>query len=308
MPAGQLPRAVVHRLPLRLRRAVLFREAHGRWPADRRPRTFTEKVNWRVVHDRRPLIGRLGDKLAMKAYAADVVPALRIPVVLWSGTDVGALADVDLPERWVLKPNHGTMRVHLGTGRPDVADLRRITTGWLDEPLFRSRGEWVYSQARRLLLVEEFLGDGAPPADHKFLVFGGRVELVQVDTGRFGDHRRRLYTRDWTPVDVVEAVTPGPVTPPPATLPEMLELAEALGSAFDFVRVDLYDVGGEVWFGELTPYPGGGLDPFDPALDDRLGALWRLPPRSAVRGRSGFRPRWPGGGRPARRGARRCGG
>ena len=285
MSVRQFWRAVVVRLPLRFKRAVLYREAQGRWPADRHPRTFTEKVNWRVVHDRRPLIGRLGDKLAMRAYAAQVCPELKVPAVLWTGTDVAALADVDLPERWVLKPNHGTMRVHVGTGRPDVADLRRITSGWLEEPLFRTRGEWVYSQARRVLLVEEFLGSGEPPADHKFLVFGGRVELVQVDTGRFGEHRRRLYTRDWTPVDVREAVAPGPVTPPPASLPEMLAVAETLGAAFDFVRVDLYDVAGEVWFGELTPYPGGGLDPFDPELDERLGALWQLPPRSAVRAR-----------------------
>jgi hypothetical protein len=279
-----LPRGVVHRLPLRLKRAVLYREAHGRWPR-RRPRTFTEKVNWRVVHDRRPLIGRLGDKLAMRDHAAEVLPSLHIPSLLWSGTDVGALAAAALPERWVLKPNHGTMRVHIGAGRPDVAELRRITTGWLDEPLYRSRGEWVYSQARRVLLVEEFLGSGEPPADYKCLVFGGRVALVQVDTGRFADHRRRLYTRDWTPVDVAEDVAPGPPAPPPATLPRMLEVAEALGAAFDFVRVDLYDVDGEVWFGELTPYPGGGLDRFDPVLDERLGALWQLPPRSAVRAR-----------------------
>jgi hypothetical protein len=282
--AWQVPRPVLFRLPLRLKRAVLYREAHGRRPR-RPPQTFTEKIDWRVVHDRRPLIGRLGDKLAMRAYATDICPTVRIPAVLWSGTDVAALADMDLPDRWVLKPNHGSMRVHIGTGRPDVAELRRITTGWLDEPLFRTRGEWVYSQARRLLLVEEFLGSGDPPVDFKFLVFGGRVELVQVDTGRFGDHRRRLYTPDWTPVDVAEAVAPGPVTPPPTSLARMLEVASVLGAAFDFVRVDLYDVDGEIWFGELTPYPGGGLDPFDPALNARLGALWSLPPRSAVRAR-----------------------
>jgi hypothetical protein len=109
--------------------------------------------------------------------------------------------------------------------------------------------------------------------------------LVQVDTGRFGDHRRRLYTPDWTPVDVVEDVAPGPVTPPPASLPRMLEIASALGAAFDFIRVDLYDVAGEVWFSELTPYPGGGLDRFDPALDELLGSWWQLPPHSALGGR-----------------------
>ena len=280
MRAVSLPDGVLFRLPLRLKRAVLFRRAHGRRPGRR---TFTDKVNWRVVHDRRPLIGQLGDKLAMRAHAARVLPSLPAPRVVWAGTDVADLAAVDLPERWVLKPNHGTTRVHIGRGRPDVAELRRITAGWLEEPLYRTRGEWVYSQARRLLLVEEFLGSGEPPVDLKFLVFGGRVELVQVDTGRFGDHRRRLYTPGWTPVDVEEDVAPGPVTAPPASLPEMSAVAEALGAAFDFIRVDLYDVDGEVWFGELTPYPGGGLDRFDPVLDEQLGAAWRIPPRRAVR-------------------------
>jgi TupA-like ATPgrasp len=277
--------AVVLRLPLPLKRAVLYRQVHGRWPG-RPPRTFTEKVNWRVVHDRRPLIGQLGDKLAMKDYARRVLPGLNIPRVLWTGTDVAELAGCALPERWVLKPNHGTARVHVGVGTPDVAHLRQVTSGWLDEPLYPTRGEWVYSQARRLLFAEEFLGaDGEVPADHKLLVFGGRVRLVQVDTGRFGAHRRRLYTPDWQPVDVDEAVEPGPVTAPPRSLPAMLAVAERLGSAFDFVRVDLYDVAGEVWFGELTPYPGGGLDRFDPELDRVLGAEWQLPPRSAVRAR-----------------------
>ncbi|NEL55940.1 hypothetical protein, partial [Goekera deserti] len=161
----QLPAAVVRRLPLAAKRAVLFRRAHGRLPRDRRPVTFTDKVNWRVLHDRRPLVGQLGDKLAMRAYAAQVCPDLPAPRVLWTGTDVAALAGVDLPERWVLKPNHGTIRVHVGTGPPDLAQLRRVTTGWLDEPLFPERGEWVYSQARRLLLVEEFLAPaGLAPA------------------------------------------------------------------------------------------------------------------------------------------------
>ena len=276
-------RAVVRRLPDRPKRALLFRQAHGRWPRQRRPQTFTEKINWRVVHDRRPVMGLLGDKLAMREYAARVCPDLPAPRVLWAGTDPRELSHVDLPERWVLKPNHGTMRVHVGSGRPDVEHLLGVTTDWLEEPLYPDRGEWVYNQARRLLLVEEFLGEDL--ADHKFLVFDGRVGLVQVDTGRSGPrHQRRLYTPDWTPLDVVEPhLSLGPATPPPAGLPAMTAAAEALGRTFDFIRVDLYDIGGAVWFGELTPYPGGGLDPFDPDLDRDLGARWVLPPRQAVR-------------------------
>ena len=278
-------RAVLRRLPVGPKRALLFREAHGRWPRGRRPETFTEKINWRVVNDRRPLVGQLGDKLRMKEYAVRVCPQLSVPRVLWAGTDVRELAGTQLPEQWVLKPNHGTMRVHIGSGRPDPAQLARTTAGWLDEPLYRDRGEWVYSRARRLLLVEQLLGQS--PADYKFLVFGGRVRLVQVDTGRStGAHQRRLYTPGWTPLPTVEPhMALAPAMPAPAALPGMTAVAEALGREFDFIRVDLYDVGGTVWFGELTPYPGGGLDPFDPHLDRELGAWWTLPPRRAVRGR-----------------------
>jgi hypothetical protein len=278
-------RAVLRGLPDRPKRALLYREAHGRWPRGRAPRTFTEKINWRVVNDRRPMIGRLGDKLAMKDDAAASCPDLRIPRVLWAGSDLAEISRLALPERWVLKPNHATMRVQLGAGPPDVEALREVTAGWLDEPLYRDRGEWIYSQARRLLLVEEFLG--AELADYKFLVFGGRVRLVQVDTGRHGTrHARRLYTPDWVPLPVVDPhMAMAAAAPPPSSLGTMTAVAEALGRDFDFIRVDLYDVDGVVWFGELTPYPGGGLDPFDPGLDRLLGGWWTLPPLDAVTGR-----------------------
>ncbi|HCB74662.1 MAG TPA: hypothetical protein DEP91_00545, partial [Sphingomonas bacterium] len=62
---------------------------------------------------------------------------------------------------------------------------------------------------------------------------------------------------------------------PPAALARMIEGAETLGAGFDFVRVDLYDIAGTPRFGELTFYPGSGLDRFDPpSLDRLLGRLW----------------------------------
>ena len=84
MSGWQLPRSVLVRLPLRLKRAVLFFEAHGRRPGRT---TFTDKVNWRVVHDRRPLIGQLGDKLALKAYASATCPAERWIITSVRGAD-----------------------------------------------------------------------------------------------------------------------------------------------------------------------------------------------------------------------------
>jgi hypothetical protein len=282
-----LYRAVVQRLPLKQKRAMLYFRVHRRFPRLRDPRTFNEKVNWRVVNDRRPVIGLMGDKLAMKDYAAQVCPDLAIPRVVWSGTDVGELAGVELPEHWVIKPNHRAYNVHFGSGRPDVEELRRVTDGWLEETLFKENCQWAYSVARRVLLVEEFLGTpGQAPADYKFYVFRGQVALIQSDVGRFSaDHRRQYLTPDWTMIashgGADDDRTP---LPAPASLPEMTAIASVLGREFDFIRVDLYDIDGTIWFGELTPYPGAGLDPDEPeGWDERLGRLWTLPPLDEVR-------------------------
>ena len=42
----------------------------------------------------------------------------------------------------------------------------------------------------------------------------------------------------------------------------MMKVAEALAAGFAFVRVDLYDTPGGVYFGELTFTPGAGMDHF----------------------------------------------
>ena len=124
--------APLNRLSPRLHRRVRYLLIHGRPLRLRRPRAFTEKVNWRCLHDRREVLVATCDKLAMKQWAAERGgPDLRIPRTLWSGTDLGELADVDLPDRWVLKPNHRSGLVLFGAGPADVPALRAATRGWL---------------------------------------------------------------------------------------------------------------------------------------------------------------------------------
>jgi len=282
-PLKEAALVVDRRMPVSVRRRVRYLVRHHRLLHLRNPRTFTEKVQWRTVHDRRDLIAFTCDKLAMKEHALQAgLSELRVPRTYWAGTDLRELTGVDLPERWVLKPNHRFGLVHLGSGAPDVDRLVATTRGWLDE--VRSlRGEWAYSQARRCFVVEEMIGT-EPPDDFKFFVFEGEPRLVQYSTDRFSTgHRARLYTPDWRPAGGTGYQMPD-VIAPPARLDEMLSVASTLGKPFDFIRVDLYDVDGATWFGELTPYPGSGLRRFDPReLDEQLGAAWTLPRGEGIR-------------------------
>jgi hypothetical protein len=236
-----------------------------------------------MLYDRRPILEWTCDKLAMKEYAAKV-PGLHIPRTFWSGTDIGELEGVELPEHWMLKPNHRSGLVHFGHGKPDMPSLRKITAKWLETYEADQLSEWAYSKSRRLILAEELLGEpGSPPSDYKFFVFAGEVAAVQVDNDRFTAHTRHIYSADWTPLGVTSAGYPlAAPEPAPANLDKMIAIASELGRPFDFIRVDLYNIDGDIAFGEITPYVGSGLDTFDPgSFDAELGKKWTLPGLSA---------------------------
>jgi hypothetical protein len=273
--------SAICKLPLRARRWALFVCANRQIPHVRSPRTFNDKLNWRILNDRRPLLEWTCDKLAMKDRAREV-PGLHIPRTLWTGTDLLELASVGLPEHWILKPNHSTGLIYFGHGRPDIEQLSAVTANWLRPAEAEKFGEWAYSKARRTLLAEEVIGTpGSPPRDYKFLVFEGDVVVIEVDVGRYSTHQLRFYLPDWSPLEVQAGVYPlPPLEPAPANLDRMLAAAAELGSGFDFIRIDLYNIGGDVYFGEVTPYPASGLVPFFPAsFDVELGARWTLPRR-----------------------------
>lgn len=285
--ARTLRRLVAERLPVSVRRLYWYHRRFGRLMPLVRPSTFTDKVNWRILRDRRPLLEGTCDKLWMKEHAARRAPGLvRVPQTYWAGTDLAELARVDLPQRWVLKPNHSTGKVVLGEGPADVAELARQTEGWLAEDLSRRTGEWAYRTARPVLLVEEFIGEpGQTPDDLKVYVFDGVPRLVQVHSSRFEGHRSRVYTPSWSPRPWLAGYPAGPDAPRPVRLEEMLEAAGALAEGFDMLRVDFYEHEGVLWFGETTPYPGSGMIDVDPEMDDELGRWWSLPRAQGSPGR-----------------------
>lgn len=267
---------LMRKLPSGPSRRALFIYHHRHLPHLRNPLTFNEKVNWRILYDRRSILEWTCDKLAMKEYAAKT-SGLRVPQTYWSGSDLRELLDVELPEHWIFKPNHRSGLVFFGHGKPDVASLKRLSVDWLRPVEGKKLHEWAYLKARPLLLVEELIGaPGQVPKDYKFFVFRGEVALVQVDMDRHIAHTRRMYLPDWTPLNATLAHYPlGPSELPPANLSEMLAIASELGRPFDFIRVDLYTVGDEIFFGEVTPYCGSGLDRFVPeSLDAYLGGKW----------------------------------
>lgn len=268
-------------LPISWKRRALFRRNHG-YSLPRQPKTFSEKIQWRMIHDRRELIAVGGDKIRMKEYASCVCPELPIPETLWWGEDLKGVAQHHWGCDWILKPIAGSGYAVFGTG--SVADAVDIEDLLHWRPKHAAlHGEWAYSTARPGYLIEKRIEmvDGGVPADYKFYVFAGRVEMIYFATPRSEVESHRFYSPDWTPLDIRRADVPlAPVTPRPESLTQMLEYASRLGEAYDFVRIDLFDADGKIYFGEISPYPAGGLRRFLPdGTDLKLGEKWVLPRR-----------------------------
>src|SRR5258707_478012 len=111
--------SAIYKLPTGASRRALFASTHRRMPHFRKPLTFSDKVNWRILNDRRPLLEWTCDKLAMKEHARHV-PGLHIPDTLWAGTDLRELTSARLPEHWILKPDHRTGLVYFGHGQARI--------------------------------------------------------------------------------------------------------------------------------------------------------------------------------------------
>ncbi len=253
---------------------------HGRLPDLENPLLFTELVQDRKLNVRDPQYALLADKVRVKTEVARRIGEDWVTPTLWHGTE---LPDQPCwPEPFVVKSRHGcNQTAFVLTGGEDWQAIQKKSRGWMARRYGYWLDEWLYQSIPKGILVEPFIGTGPDlPIDFKFYVFAGRVEFIQVHLGRGKRHRWILFDRSWSRVS---AATSDPDPARPKSFYRMIDAAEELGRDLDFVRVDLYDVDKGPRFGELTFYPGSGLDRFDPvALDQLLGRHW-LHAKSSLR-------------------------
>jgi TupA-like ATPgrasp len=263
---------VAHGWGARLRIFLTFAWRQRRIVEVALPRRFTDRVQRRKLDDRDPRMVEWTDKIRAKALAAKALGPEWVTPTLWTGAFLPP--DPVWPRPFVVKSRHGcNQNAFVHDEAFDWAALRQRARNWVKRPYGRWLDEWAYQDVARGLIVEPFLGPvDALPIDYKIFVFGGRASHVQVHLDRLDDHRWLVLDRNWRVVpgqDVEE------VPPQPASLKRLLAAAETIGAAFDFVRVDFYEIAGRPLFGELAFYPGSGLLRVTPeALDFEWGGLW----------------------------------
>jgi hypothetical protein len=259
-----------------------YYNTHGYLPNFFRPLTFNEKVLHRMLFDRRPIWGQMADKFAVRSYVESRLGPSVLPELYCVTTQPETMLFDALPDAFVVKPTHGSGWVEIVTDKSqcDRDVLIETCYDWLGRSFYDMTREWPYKYIEPRIIIEQFIDDGSgeAPRDYKLFVFGGKAVMIQVDSGRFNIHKRRLYSPEWQKLPaLLEKDDLGEDVPKPPHLSDMIAAAEILGKDIDFVRVDFYDTAGGLYFGELTTTPGRALDRFRPKeFDQYLGGFWKL--------------------------------
>ena len=273
-------------IPDKLYLSLVFYKHFKHFPSFKNPQTFNEKIQWLKLYDRNPDYTKMVDKYAVKQYIAEtigsqyVIPTLGV----WDRFE-----DIDfdkLPNRFVLKCTHDSGGVIICKDKSsfDIEAAREKITRNLGRNLYYYGREWPYKNVKPRIIAEKYMESESDQelTDYKWFCFNGEPQFLYISHGLanhetatidFYDiqHNRMPFKR----TDYKSSTTDAPK---PRCHSEMIEVAKKLSKDIPFVRIDLYEINGKVYFSEITFSPCAGWLPFDPPeWDLTLGKYIRLP-------------------------------
>lgn len=251
-------------IPDKMFNALIFLIKLGYVPRFKNPRSFNEKINYIKLYSNYKLRELVADRIKVRDYVLSKNTDCKLIGLLWHGRNFNRNIYEKLPNRFVIKANHGSGMVKIVNKNEVTYDeLMKIITDWLSYDYGKLTRQWVYNKLEKKLIVEEYIGyDNRGLHDFKFFCINGTVELVQVDIDRFHDHKRNLYNKEFNLLNIKLTYENGPAIEKPDFYKKAVEIAEKLSEDFDFIRVDLYITEEGVYFGEMTNIPGNGFESF----------------------------------------------
>lgn len=232
------------------------------------PKTFNEKLQWLKLHDRNPLYTTLVDKYKVREYIKNNLGEEYLIPIIGVYDSFDEIDFGELPNKFVMKCNHDSASVIVCKNKKelDIESAREKLEKALNRNFYYGGREWAYKNVKPKIIIEKFMEDKKGLLlDYKFYCFNGKSDYVMIcanrDKGKtnfFYLNRNGELMRNMTN-DGIEAPKNFKVEVPD-NLEEMFNIVCKLSKDIPFVRIDLYNVDGRIYFGEFTFYPSGGFD------------------------------------------------
>ncbi|MDV7750952.1 ATP-grasp fold amidoligase family protein [Enterococcus faecium] len=231
------------------------------------PKSFNEKLQWMKLFYRNSKATNMVDKITAKEYVRErlgdeigIIPTFGV----WDSFD-----DIEwgtLPNQFVLKCNHdsGGLVICRDKEKFDKSAAKKKINKCLKKNYFWHGREWVYKNIKPRILAEKYMENIGETeiSDYKFYCFNGEPKFLYVSTGLENHKTARMgfFDLDFNMLPVRRTDYLAFDEPPkkPTQLKEMLVMAQKLSEGFPFLRVDLYEIDGRVYFSELTFIPCSG--------------------------------------------------
>jgi hypothetical protein len=246
------------------------------------PTRYTEKLQYLrlFVDPKDPNVIRCAGRVGVRDYVKEcgfednLIPSLGV----YDSFD--EIPFEKLPNQFVMKCSHasGFNQIVKDKSALNKEEAKAKFDKWLKTDYGKKTMERHYSLIKPQILIEQYIGsEDSLPVEYKIHVFNGTARNLYVVTGRGKDIRYTQYYIDWTPFDGsqfngwLKSDTP---LEKPKNYEAMVRMAEKLAAPFPFVRVDLYDINGKIYFGEMTFTPAKGTLIFDDDKTDFEQGAW----------------------------------
>lgn len=240
---------------------------------NREPETFNQKIQFRKIYDDNPLYSICADKYRVREYVKEKIGEEYL-VPLYLVTDKLTEEQWDkLPNSFVAKANHnsGPVQIVKDKTKANKKEIIRELNNQLKLDYGILSMEKYYSGIPRNIIVEKYLKDNIE--DYKFHTFRGKVYLERITREGLGS----MYSVDvWKNMNFsIGYQVDNNIYPKPKNFEKMLEMVKKLSQEFEYVRVDLYNVDGKIYVGELTFCESSGFGKFtNEEWDYIFGSYW----------------------------------
>lgn len=249
------------------------------------PQTFNEKLQWLKLYNRNPEYTKMVDKYEAKKYVANIIGEEYIIPTLGVYDKFEDINFATLPNQFVIKCTHnsGGLIICKDKTKLNIKEARKKINKSLKRNYFYTGREWPYKNVKPRIIAEQYMEDKKNDElyDYKFMCFNGKVKCSFVCTDRYSEDGLKVtfFDLNWNKMPF-ERHYPNSnnVIEKPINYELMIKLAETLSKDIPFVRVDFYEINNKPYFGELTFYPGNGMEEFTPEKYDKiLGDMLELP-------------------------------
>lgn len=264
---------------------LLYRARTGKKLDLKNPKRFNEKIQWLKLYDRNPEYPNMVDKYEVKKYVSDIFNEDIIIKTLGIWDKFEEIDFESLPDRFVLKCTHdsGGLVICKDKNTFDIDSAREKINKCLKKNYYYQNREWSYRDVKPRIIAEEYMEDNKYKElfDYKLMCFNGKVKCSFTCTERYSEAGLKVtfFDRNWKKLPFERHYySSKKEIEKPINYGKMVEIAETLAKNIPFVRIDLYEINGKVYFGEMTFYPGSGMEEFRPdEWDYKLGEWLKLP-------------------------------